>query len=96
MPWIGFVNEVTGSKSSPDQVKIALQLAPDLVNTTQINSSSLVMLSPYKANVHTINNMLKGPGYAALNDMPPASTVDGFQGKEADIVILVMGTPALA
>lgn len=90
-----FVNEVTGSKSSPDQVKIALQLALDLVNTTQINSSSLVMLSPYSANVHTINNMLKGPGYAALNDMPPASTVDGFQGKEADIVIVVMGTASL-
>lgn len=30
-----------------------------------------------------------------LSGMPPAATIDCFQGQEADIVIVVMGTRAI-
>ncbi|KAK1982336.1 hypothetical protein LZ30DRAFT_688499 [Colletotrichum cereale] len=38
------------------------------------------------------STMRKRPEYAALEGMPQASSVDGFQGQENDIMIVVMGT----
>ncbi|KAM0285762.1 hypothetical protein ACHAQH_001223, partial [Verticillium albo-atrum] len=87
-----FVNEVSGSKRSPDQVKVALDLAVELVTSKGIKAEDLVFLAPYAANVELIERLRKGPSYTALADMPDASTIDGFQGREADIVFVVMST----
>jgi len=88
------VDEMTGSKSCPRQAEVALEFATDFVVKKKGNSSRLVMLTPYAANVELITKMRRHPQYSALSAMPPASTVDGFQGKEGDIVIVVMGTSA--
>ncbi|KAF7554912.1 hypothetical protein G7Z17_g2536 [Cylindrodendrum hubeiense] len=86
------VNEMTGSKKSHDQVRIALDVAVDFAETKSVDPANFVIISPYTANVELIEKMRRRPAYSALLPMPPASTVDGFQGKEGDIVILVMGT----
>ncbi|PKK39612.1 hypothetical protein CI102_15039, partial [Trichoderma harzianum] len=36
--------------------------------------------------------MRKNAVYEALKGVPPASTVDSFQGQENDIIFVVMGT----
>ncbi|KAF9774577.1 hypothetical protein IL306_007409 [Fusarium sp. DS 682] len=80
----------TGSKRSPDQVKIALDLLVELLNATQISTSSIACISPYKANVGLINSMMKKN--QALHDIRGASTVDSFHGQENDVILLIMGT----
>ena len=55
--------------------------------------ADLVVLAPYAANVGLITRMRRRPEYSAvLSAMDPASTVYGYQGKEGDVVIVVMGT----
>ncbi|CRK11609.1 hypothetical protein BN1723_009423 [Verticillium longisporum] len=89
-----FVDKFTGSKYSRDQIKIALDFAVDLLKFRPgITSSNLVLLTPYLSNFALIAAMRKSPEYAAsLINTPPASTIDGFQGQEGDIVLVVMST----
>lgn len=80
------------SKKSPDQVKIALDFIVDFVKTKGVDSSRLIMLAPYSANLKVINEMRALPQYALLSSMQPASTIDSFQGQEEDVAVIVMGT----
>ncbi|KAL5083608.1 hypothetical protein Trisim1_001302 [Trichoderma cf. simile WF8] len=86
-------DDTTGSKKSVDQVTIALDFMVDLVKSKKIDPSKLVVISPYAANVELLDRMLrKNAAYEALKGIPPASTVDSFQGQENDIIFVVMGT----
>ncbi|KAF4913911.1 Helicase SEN1 [Colletotrichum viniferum] len=87
-----YVDSVTGSKRSPDQVRTALSFAADFVTKKSVDASKLVILSPYKQNVALIDRWSKR--YPELAGMPPPSTIDGYQGQEKDIVLVVMGTKA--
>ncbi|KAH6854725.1 P-loop containing nucleoside triphosphate hydrolase protein [Chaetomium sp. MPI-CAGE-AT-0009] len=86
------VDKVTKSKLCPVQVKATLDFALDLVQNTEIKATNIVILCPYAANVHLVGNIRKRPAYAGLLEMPPASTVDSYQGQESDIVLVTMGT----
>ncbi|KAH7146272.1 P-loop containing nucleoside triphosphate hydrolase protein [Dactylonectria macrodidyma] len=81
-----------GSETSSDQVRIALDLAVELIEEKGINPASISVLALFSGNLEVIAMTRNSPGYSALLSMPPASTVDGFQGKENDIIIAVMGT----
>ncbi|KAF5670263.1 DNA helicase [Fusarium circinatum] len=87
-----FVDKRTMSKRSPDQVKIALDLLAQLVKATKIDPSRIVCIAPYKANIGLIDRMRKGRDYDVLEGMPPASTVDSFQGQEGDLAVVILGT----
>ncbi|TPX18980.1 uncharacterized protein E0L32_011373 [Thyridium curvatum] len=90
------VDKYTGSKKSYDQVEVALDMILDLVRTKGITASRVSIIAPYAANVELIGyRRRKEPKYAPLSSMPPASTVDSFQGQENDIVVIVMGTKAV-
>ncbi|KAI8157314.1 hypothetical protein K4K49_004629 [Colletotrichum sp. SAR 10_70] len=89
---IVYVNPVTGSKRSPDQVHTALSFAADFITKKSVDPSKLVILSPYRENVALIDRWRKR--YPQLAGMPPPSTVNGFQGRENDVVFVVMGTRA--
>ncbi|CAI6027975.1 unnamed protein product [Clonostachys chloroleuca] len=58
------VNRVTKSKSSPDQVRIALRLLDELVRTTEVDPSDIVIIALYSANVGVVEDQLKR--YASL------------------------------
>lgn len=86
-------DELTGSKRSHDQVKIALDFTADFIKAKKIDAARIVILTPYRANVDLITKMRTRPEYLAiLSAMAPASTIDGYQGQECDIVIVVIGT----
>ncbi|KEZ43961.1 hypothetical protein SAPIO_CDS4166 [Scedosporium apiospermum] len=87
-----FIDDMTGSKRCPGQVKAALDFATAFVKSKKADAARLAIIAPYAANVQLVGQMVKHPEYSALRAMPPASTVDGYQGGEADIVIVVMGT----
>ncbi|KAH8122378.1 P-loop containing nucleoside triphosphate hydrolase protein [Trichoderma asperelloides] len=88
------VDEVTKSKRNPDQVENALEFLGDLVmrSAGRVRASSISIISPYKANVELIERRRKDPRHLVLLDMPPAATIDSFQGREADIIVVIMGT----
>ncbi|KAL7892380.1 P-loop containing nucleoside triphosphate hydrolase protein [Trichoderma sp. SZMC 28014] len=87
------VDEVTRSKRNPDQVENALDFLCGLVTQCpDIGASNIAIISPYKANVKYVESRRREPRYADLDGMQPAATVDSFQGREADIVVVIMGT----
>ncbi|UKZ57243.1 hypothetical protein TrVGV298_011096 [Trichoderma virens] len=86
------VDEVTHSKRNPDQVANALDFLTDMVKKSGIKAADIAIITPYAANVELINRRRTRPEHEALSTMPPAATVDSFQGREADIMVVIMGT----
>jgi hypothetical protein len=86
------VDPVTKSKRNPDQVDNALEFLGDLVKKSGIPPSSMAIITPYKANVDLVERRRKDPAHSLLFSMPPAATIDSFQGREADIMVVIMGT----
>ncbi|PON27772.1 hypothetical protein TGAM01_v203539 [Trichoderma gamsii] len=89
---ISFVDDVTKSKRNPGQVDAALDFLLELVKLPAISASQLAIICSYKANVSLVERRRERLRYAALAEMPPAATVDSFQGREADIIVAIMGT----
>ncbi|KAM0325791.1 hypothetical protein ACHAQA_007093 [Verticillium albo-atrum] len=85
----------TGSKKCKLQVQVAVEFAYELVTTAGVQAKDIAMITPYTANVEQIGRARKQTKFkAALLEMDEASTVDGYQGRENDIMIVVMGTSA--
>lgn len=61
-----FTDDLTGSKRSPDQVRIALDFIVDLVKSKKVNPAQIVVIAPYAANVDLTARMRKQPRYAML------------------------------
>lgn len=86
------MDDVTKSKRNPGQVDAALDFLLELVKLPAISASQLAIICSYKANVSLVERRRERLRYAALAEMPPAATVDSFQGCEADIIVAIMGT----
>jgi superfamily I DNA and/or RNA helicase len=87
------IDPVTKSKRNQEQVNHALKLLSDLVKKTDIPASSIGVISPYKANVELFERCRKDSQYSApLLNMPAAATVNSFQGREANIMVVILGT----
>jgi superfamily I DNA and/or RNA helicase len=72
---------MSGSKRSPDQAKVALDLAVELVRNG-IPATEIVLLTPYTANVNVIAKLRKNPEYVeVLAGMAKSDTIDGYQGQ---------------
>ncbi|KAL7904675.1 WD40-repeat-containing domain protein [Trichoderma velutinum] len=87
-----YVNEVTRSGWNPIQSRRALGFICDLVTQTKITPADVFIITPYEANVEYIESERKMPEYSAISSMAPAATVDDFQGRQGNIVVLVMAT----
>ncbi|CAH0027744.1 unnamed protein product [Clonostachys rhizophaga] len=89
------VSPMTKSKSSPDQVRIALRLLDELIRDTQargtqINPSEIIIIVLHSANVEVVKHQLKR--YASLVGKVVVSTVESIQGKERPISVVIFGT----
>ncbi|KAM0254015.1 hypothetical protein ACHAQJ_006985 [Trichoderma viride] len=89
---ICLMDQVTKSKRNPDQVDNTLEFLSDLVKNSSVSPSSIAIITPYKANAELVERRRKDPAHSLLFNMPPASTIDSFQGREADIIVVIMGT----
>ncbi|KAK1659631.1 P-loop containing nucleoside triphosphate hydrolase protein [Colletotrichum godetiae] len=87
------IDHVNGGKRCLDQVHAALNMASEFVTKKSVDPSKLVILSSYKTNVDFLNKWAE-KHYPELANMSPASTIGGYQGRENDIVFVVMGTKA--
>ncbi|KAM0201621.1 hypothetical protein ACHAPI_001667 [Fusarium lateritium] len=85
-----FVDPKTGSKRSQHQVRVALDLLNEMVETLNVNVHDVVVIAPYMANVKLINSMSKT--YPSLANLKKATTIDSYQGQESIITFVVMGT----
>lgn len=68
--------------------------ARDEKGVEEFGPQNVTIIAPYSANVDLINKLLDSREFAGLAGISPAAAVDSFQGREADIVVLVMGTNA--
>lgn len=84
------VNLITGSKSSVDQSRAALDFIQGFVETKKVDAGRIVLITPYMANVEVIRKLRSH--YPTLVAIDAASTVDSFQGQEGDISVVVLGT----
>ncbi|KAI8712839.1 AAA-12 domain-containing protein [Fusarium sp. LHS14.1] len=87
-----YVDQMTGSRISVDQVRIALDFAAEFVKSKKTDPRRIVVITPYFANAQLINIRLRRPEYACLSSMQEAMTIDSFQGQENDITIAIMTT----
>ena len=86
------VDARTGSRRSPDQVQVALKFLVDFVNAKHADPREIGVLSPYSGIVAAITRELKKPAYSALSNMRPPSTIDGYQGQEMNVMVVVLAT----
>lgn len=82
----------SGSKTCRDQVRVGLDFAADLVRESEVEAAHIAIICPYKANVKLVEKWRKREKYGVLAGMQPCCTVDGFQGREAEIIVVIMGT----
>ncbi len=87
-----WTDPITQSRKNSKQCDMALQLIADFIKATGVDVSSIVIIAPYKLNVDYINRRLARNRYPTLAKIAEAATVDSYQGKEGDIVFLVLGT----
>ncbi|KAG9258640.1 AAA domain-containing protein [Emericellopsis atlantica] len=83
-----YTNPVTHGKSNSQQCFV--QWIEGQGKT--IERSQLVIICPYKANLGVLEMLRKQAKYRCLDGVPPAATVDSYQGKEGDLVCVVLGT----
>ncbi|KAG8408794.1 hypothetical protein J3458_019809 [Metarhizium acridum] len=86
--------DANGSHSNLQQAQIAVALLDQFVRAhrddPRVDPANIGIITPYKANVATINRQLQN--YDSLQGVEPATTVDSFQGHEASIMVLILGT----
>ncbi|KAL7959265.1 WD40-repeat-containing domain protein [Trichoderma compactum] len=70
----------------------ALDFVRDLVTQTRITPADVFIITPYEANVDFIEGERQKSEYSAISFMAPAATVDDFQGRQGNIIILVAAT----
>jgi len=92
-----YLNPVTHGKSNYEQCERALNFWCEFSEWVEakgvvLDHRQIVTICPYKANLEVIQSLRRKSKYARLDKMPPAATVDSFQGKEGDLVCLILGT----
>ncbi|KAG8358760.1 hypothetical protein FVEN_g3747 [Fusarium venenatum] len=77
------IKEMPGkSKENKGQAELCLNICRLL--TSQSNAQSIVVLTPYTRQAESLKRMLSG-----LHQTIEVSSIDGFQGREADIIVFV-------
>ncbi|KAB5543147.1 AAA domain-containing protein [Coniochaeta sp. 2T2.1] len=82
---------LTKSKKCPDQITAALDFAADFATTTGVDPDRIRFVTPYSANIEVMRRLRTKSRYACLAKIPEPVTVDAYQGRESDIIILVHG-----
>lgn len=87
-------DKVTKSKRNWIQVELALEFIYDLVTETEMDPAIITVIAPYKANARLFEHLrVKTPKYSkTLASMGDAVTVDSCQGRENEIIVVIMGT----
>ncbi|KAF7559871.1 hypothetical protein G7046_g4292 [Stylonectria norvegica] len=87
------IRTASGSKTCFGQVKIALDFLADFVSVAKVDPSRITVIAPYKGNVELAKVLRKRRHeYLPLASMDEVATLGSFQGREGDIVVVVMGT----
>jgi senataxin len=86
------VSESTWSRSNPDEANICVSLYLALVRIAKSSNTTLAgrvgVISPYADQIKLLRSRFDAAGGIATTDDIEIATVDSFQGKEKDIIIL--------
>ncbi|KAF5701883.1 hypothetical protein FMUND_13716 [Fusarium mundagurra] len=84
--------DVDGSQACQEQDSAVLSFLAGLVTHSAIDPAQIVILTPWFANAVLIERKRNQKRFELLKDMPEAATIESYQGREADIVVVVMST----
>ncbi|SPO01611.1 uncharacterized protein DNG_04284 [Cephalotrichum gorgonifer] len=87
-----YLNTITRSKRCPGQVDVAMDFIAGLVKEGIKADKIITLICPYAANVLHAEYRRRDSYKELLADMPAVSTIDSYQGKENDIIVVVFGT----
>lgn len=76
----------TASKYNPGEVEIVVSIYKDLRENQRLDIDDIGIIAPYKAQVDLIRNALTV--YEEGKPRSEVSTVDGFQGREKEVIVL--------
>ena len=76
-----------GSLCNQAEAEVAYTLYSQLMGRHADEVRSLAVLAPYRAQVALLRRIFQEHGGSAALEVVEFSTVDGFQGREADVVI---------
>ncbi|CAH0054164.1 unnamed protein product [Clonostachys solani] len=79
------------STLNPDQNRAALKFLVKFVRENKIDPSRIKLITPYRANRDELERpRRKDAELVHIAGMEPVATVDSFQGREGDVVFVVM------
>jgi DNA replication ATP-dependent helicase Dna2 len=78
------VESARDGRSNPDEAQVVVELVRSLTRDRGINPESIGVVSPFRAQVVLLRQMLSGSGVTGVT----VDTVERFQGGERDIMIL--------
>ncbi|KAF5691881.1 DNA helicase [Fusarium denticulatum] len=84
--------DVDGSQACQEQDSAVLSFVAGLVTHSAIDPAQIVILTPWFANAVLIERKRDQKRFELLKSMPEAATIESYQGREADIVVVVMST----
>ena len=77
-------SKITESKSNLGEADLVMQVVQELLQLSGITEACIGVISPYSAQVTEIKRQLKVQALPKIE----VSTVDGFQGREKEIIII--------
>ncbi|KAF9772331.1 hypothetical protein IL306_009964 [Fusarium sp. DS 682] len=81
-----------GSQACQEQDSAVLSFIAGLVTHSVIEPAQIVILTPWAANATLIERKRSQKKFELLKNMPEATTIESYRGREADIVFIVMST----
>ncbi|KAJ7299102.1 hypothetical protein O6H91_Y304000 [Diphasiastrum complanatum] len=78
---------VTKAGENPVEVHVVLSLLTRIHDACKMKTPSIGVISPYKGQVLALENVLETCHSEIQNMDIEVKTIDGFQGKEKDIII---------
>ncbi|KAF4446455.1 putative ATP-dependent helicase C29A10.10c [Fusarium austroafricanum] len=84
--------DVDGTQACQEQDSYALTFLVGLITNSAIDPAQIVILTPWLANATLIERKRGQKNYRLLKNIQETTTIENFQGKEADIVVIVMST----
>ncbi|KAK7413376.1 hypothetical protein QQX98_007753 [Neonectria punicea] len=77
----------SASRFNPRQADCIAKCLSDMIQTIGLSPSDVVVLTPYRANLRSIQKRFKEDD--VLKDIV-AATIDSFQGREAEVIVLAL------
>lgn len=76
------------SKENPGEARVAMAVARRLARSGRVRAEDIGVIAPYAAQVGALRDLRASEAFAADLGAMEISTVDGFQGREKEVIVI--------